>query len=251
MNQTAKNTLANVQPSESSVMEKDDLSANNTAVIKTNFLSACLQVVSETPHHSEHKDDDSESGANEGNKEEQIKSAIGGIISLWFSSAIKNRQSCENLFDLKPHSAICLALMTTRSISGSDSIAARLGRFGLNMLERDEASIFVEYGMESLREAGLVKLDARGKKEYVIALDTRLFGLRGVHWTLTKAGAKRVAPFYCSHIGEPSSYQKQAIEDMLAANKASIRKGRGLDVVKDKKPATVKVKKTAANIIPG
>ena len=218
MNQTAKKTLANFQPSESSVMEKGDLSANKTADIKTNLFSECLLVASETPHHSENKDDDSESGANEDKKEEQIKSAIGGIISLWFGSAIKNRQSCENLFDLKPHSAICLALMTTWSVSRSNSIANRLGRFSLNMLEFDEADIFVEYGMESLCEAGLVKLDARGKKEREIARDTRLYGFRGVHWTLTKAGAKRVAPFYCSHIGEPSSYQKQAIEDMLAAN---------------------------------
>lgn len=176
-------------------------------------------------------------------QEEHIQSTLGGIISLWFGAVIKDRASCEKLFDLQPHAAICMALMTTRSIASSNSITTQLGRFGFKLLERSEASIFVEYGMQSLEDAGLVKLDAHGKKEYLIALDSRCHGLEGVHWTLTSAGAKRAAPFYCAHIGKPSSHQKQAIEDMLAANKAAIQKGRGLKPIEAKKSIAVVGKK--------
>lgn len=183
-----------------------------------------------------------------GKHEKYTQSALGGIISLWFGAVIKDRASCEKLFDLQPHAAICLALMTTKSIASSGSIATQLGRFGLKLLEDGEASIFVEYGLQSLEDAGLVKLDARGKKEHVIAIDSRNYGLEGVHWTLTSAGAKRAAPFYCSHIGKPSSYQKQSIEDMLAANKASIQRGRGLEPVKVKKTTTVGVKKAETGV---
>lgn len=154
---------------------------------------------------------------------ERLEIAIGGIISLWFGARIKDHASSEKGFDLQPHAAVCLAIMTTKSVATSDSMSAQLARFGFNMFEWTEADIIVEYGMQSLKQGGLVKLDAQGKKEHDLARESRTYGSRGVHWTLTHAGAKRAAPFYCSHNGKPSEYQKQAIEDILAANKEAIQ----------------------------
>lgn len=155
-----------------------------------------------------------------------LESAIGSIISLWFPSKINSQAACTKSFDLQPHAAICLALMTTKSIAASDSLAAALGPIGLNMLEKVESYIVVEYGLDALVKAGYVKLDAAGKKEFAEARSTGTYGHPGVYWTLTSAGARRAAPFYCSVIGKTSEFQKQAIQDMLAANKEAIQHGR-------------------------
>lgn len=179
-------------------------------------------------------------------QDETFKCVVGGIVSLWFASAIKDHASCEKNFELKPHAALCLAVMVNKSVASSRSIAAQLGRFGLGLFEMVESSIVCEYGMLALQDAGFVRLDTTGKKEYLLAQDARNYGLEGVHWTLTAAGAKRAAPFYCAQIGKPSTHQKQAIADILAANKAAIQNGRGLNVVEKKKVPTVAVKKSKA-----
>jgi hypothetical protein len=155
-----------------------------------------------------------------------IDTVIGGSISLWFGDDIKNRKSLETGFDLKPHAAVCLALMTSRSLSSSNSMSYHLVQGGLTSLGRIESYIFVEFGMESLLELGLVGLDPIGESEHKEALATKTYGASGVHWTLTPAGALRAAPLYCSNIGKTSDYQQQAISDMLEANKTSIKKSR-------------------------
>lgn len=173
---------------------------------------------------------------------EHLESTIGGIVSLWFGATVKNRETCEKGFDLQPHAAICLALMTTKSFADSDSISFHLSDLGFRMFERVESYILVEYGFDSLMKAGLVKLDAQGKKEYASARASRQYGSSGVHWTLTHAGAKRAAPFYCSCIGKTSEYQKQAIIDMLAANKSTIQRSRE----RDKKAEEAAIKRSIA-----
>jgi len=122
---------------------------------------------------------------------ETFKVVLGGIVSLWFASAIKDHASCQVNFQLQPHSALCLAVMVNKSVASSRGIAVQLGRFGLGLFEMAEAPIVVEYGMRALQDAGFVRLDATGKKEFLIAQDARNYGLEGVNWTLTAAGAKR------------------------------------------------------------
>ena len=182
-------------------------------------------------------------------QDEKVKAALGGIVSLFFDSGIKNRGTSEKFFDLKPHSALCLAIMATKSIASSRSIATQCGRFGLGLFESTEAAIIVEYGVLALQDAGFVKLDATGKKELLRAQESRTFGLEGVHWTLTPAGAKRAAPFYCSQIGQPPEYQKQAKADLLAANKAAIQEGRGKGSVEIKELPTVPHKPKKALVL--
>jgi len=63
-------------------------------------------------------------------------------------------------------------------------------------------------------------------------------GLTVTICTETEITPKRAAPFYCSQIGQPSTYQKQAIADLLAANKAAVQEGRGLKTVERKKVST-------------
>nr|WP_315848383.1 hypothetical protein [uncultured Rhodoferax sp.] len=172
-----------------------------------------------------------------------LDSVIGGITSLWFGATVKNRETCEKGFDLQPHAAMCLALMTTKSLASTDSISYQLSQY---TFERVESYIVAEYGFDSLMKAGLVKLDAQGKKEYALARASREYGSSGVHWTLTHAGAKRAAPFYCASIGKPSEYQKQAIVEMLAANKATIQRirdsGKKAEEAETKRSAAAKAK---------
>lgn len=184
-------------------------------------------------------------------RKEHIESVIGAFMSLWFPATIKDHQSCEKGFDLAPHAAVCLALMTTKSIACSESIAVELGPVRLKMLDKREANIMVEYGLDALSKAGYVKLDAQGKKEFALARETRTYGHGGVHWTLTSAGARRAAPFYCSYIGKTSDYQKQAVQDLLMANKKSIQLGRLIEreaeeLAKAPKKTRTKVGKTLA-----
>lgn len=159
-------------------------------------------------------------------QELHLATAVGSIVSIWFADKITDQASCEKGFDLKPHAAVCLALMTTQNIAASKSLANQLGRFGFNVMDRAESHIFVAHGMDSLLEAGLVELDDQGDMEYEEVRDLGEYGVENIHWTLTRAGAKRMAPFYCSYIGKPSEHQAQAIEDMLTANKAEIQKSR-------------------------
>jgi hypothetical protein len=155
-----------------------------------------------------------------------LASSIAPIISLWFGHTIKDQASSLKGFDLAPNGAICLALMTIKSTASSDEIAALLGPEDLRFLDKTEARIVVEYGMDSLMKGGYVRLDAEGKKEFSRGRANGHYGHPGVNWTLTAKGAKRAAPLYCTNIDKPSEYQKQAIVDMLEANKASIQRAR-------------------------
>lgn len=173
---------------------------------------------------------------------------MGGIVSLWFDGAIKDRLSSEKFFDLQPHAAICLAIMASKSVASSLAIANQL-RFRLKLFDKVEDLIIVEYGMQSLLNAGFVKLDAAGKKELSFAVESGNYGLEGVHWTLTAAGAKRAAPFYCGQIGHPPQYQKQAAADILAANKTAVQAGRGKGSVEIKELPTVPHKPKKALVL--
>lgn len=62
MNQNANIIQANVQPSESKVVEKEKLSVYSTVGVMSNLLSEYVQRADEVPHHSEHSEDDCESG---------------------------------------------------------------------------------------------------------------------------------------------------------------------------------------------
>jgi hypothetical protein len=163
---------------------------------------------------------------------------MGGIVSLWFDGAIKDRLSSEKFFDLKPHAAICLAIMASKSVASSLAIANQL-RFRLKLFDKVEDLVIVEYGMLSLQDAGFVSLDAAGKKEFSIAIASGSYGLEGVHWTLTAAGAKRAAPFYCGQTGHPPQYQKTAVAEILAANKIAVKAGREMGKVEIKELPTV------------
>lgn len=150
---------------------------------------------------------------------------IGGIAQLWFRDAIKDHQSCIKGFDLKPHAALCLAVMTTYGDVTGLHIKSRISRLDFSSFSADEASILAELGLLSLQECGFIKLDAAGQKE-MENRDRRFWGLGNVHWRLTNEGAKVAAPMYSENLGNPSSFQKQAVKDMLAANKLAISKSR-------------------------
>lgn len=62
MNKNANINQANVQPSESNVIEKENLSVYSTVGVMSNLLSEYVQRADKVPHHSEHSEDDCESG---------------------------------------------------------------------------------------------------------------------------------------------------------------------------------------------
>ena len=151
-------------------------------------------------------------------KQNEVKNII---TSMWFGGLIEDHKTCTKRFDLEPHAALCLLIMATENATSSLRIQMSLHGFGGGLFQRTEAAIVAEYGLYSLKDAGFIKLDAKGEKE-LSEHGHKHYGLGDVQWRLTAKGARRIVPTYCSCKGLESSYQDQAVNDILAANKAAI-----------------------------
>ncbi|WP_156822053.1 hypothetical protein [Azoarcus sp. KH32C] len=147
--------------------------------------------------------------------------AAGVLVGIWFAANIDGRADCMRRFDLQPHAAICLLIMTTETVTSGDGIAQKLSLFGYRYFSRREALIVAEEGLYSLKENGYIRLDARGKRE-LKENDHHTWGLGDIQWLLTAKGAKTIVASYCACKGLDSSHQAQAVKDILAANKKAV-----------------------------
>ena len=149
----------------------------------------------------------------------------GALTSIWFGQAIGDSASCIKRFDLQPHAALCLLIMVTERVSCSNDIEFYLSQVTGGAFDRTEAKIVAEYGLYSLLDNRYVRLDAKGKRE-LSEHEHGNYGLGRIQWLLTAKAAKLMAATYCTCKGLESSFQEQAVQDMIAANKAAVAEGR-------------------------
>ena len=149
----------------------------------------------------------------------------GALTSVWFGQAIENGDSCVKRFDLQPHAALCLLTMVTERVACSNDIEYYLSRVTGGGFDRVEAKVIAECGLYSLLDNRYIRLDAKGKRE-LSEHEHGNYGLGRIQWLLTAKAAKLMAATYCTCKGLESSSQQQAVQDMIAANKAAVAQGR-------------------------
>lgn len=154
-----------------------------------------------------------------------LQSFAWNFASIWFGQSITSRANCEERLDLQPHAALCLLAMATESVATAQDIQFRFSRVLGGPFDKAETHILVEYGLWSLLDNGYIRLDKKGEAERA-AHDHHTYGLGYIRWLMTAKGAKLITAAYCTIKGLPSEYQTQAVQDILAANKAAVKKSR-------------------------
>jgi hypothetical protein len=149
MNQDANIIQTNVQTSESNVIEKENLSVHSTVGVMPNLFSECVQRADEVPHHSEHSEDDCESGAYDFHYEsgstyskklayltEQIKARTGGGLfpgEKIVSQKIVVQQALERYFLLISEALNGIQLDHEEMRIILNSIPSPVWQWGLNV----------------------------------------------------------------------------------------------------------------------